>query len=425
MATNVNSGSQIVNFDFRHPTKGKDFNRINRDTIKPGIYKGLTVSFSGNSVFVSSGKSAINCLYGNSDNLLVKIDFQSMYSYGTILPSQFGANEVLYLEYEYGEIVENYAAFRRESITTFLINNNPNAVVIAEITFDGLNQITGIDYSRKTWGSINADADWTVPDQIVYHNTDDYSKRFRIKGDLLPTGVRDLQFQTFNESSGRILTTTVTNTTEIEGITDSTSTTTGALVVRGGIGIVKRLSVGQFDGRVPLGGVIDIPPMFSGANNTGTAEEFPGIPASGVITDDGFMLYEGTIIPPGANPALVGKYTPNVSDDRFLMGAMGVTTNPISTDTGANNGDNTVTLTLNEIPSHNHGGGSHSHTSQLFYHNYTPGTSTGGFRSTEDGDGGAGWPTSGSGDIINSEGGSGSLDIRPKWMKVKRMGRVR
>lgn len=208
--------------------------------------------------------------------------------------------------------------------------------------------------------------------------------------------------------------------------------------------IENRLTVGKLDGRVPLGSVVAIPPLFSATNNGGVASEPPGIPASGVVNDEGFQRYDGAVIPSGANPDLVGKFTPNLSDDRFMMGAIGITTSPVSTDTGVNKGDNTVALTVDQIAPHDHGGATASASVSL--------NVTGGSLSTNSG----GAPSFGAGSFIlatdlpdnipralnlqliglnvtqsphshaiPSDGLGQAFDIRPKWMKVIYLGRVR
>jgi len=422
-----NQGSQTLVYDFRYPAKGRDFNKISRDVQRPGIYKGLTISYSGNNVFISSGKAYINCLYNGLDNLGIKIDFDSIFTYGTVLPSAFGQNEILYLEYEYAQIDENYAEFKRQALSTWLASPNPNAVIIGELTFDGSNNITGVDYGRKTWGSINADADWTIPDRLVYHDTDTPAKRWRFDGSLLSTGTRDLQFQNFTEDFTRIPVTNGTNTTQIEN----------------DLNVVNRLTVGKFDGRVPLGTVVPVAPVFSATANDGTASEPPGIPATGVITDDGWQRADGAIIPSGANASLVGKFTCDLSDDRFLMGSSGITSSPIAVSDGVNLANNRVLLSVDQMPEHDHSGNSggisvslahnHSYTRLLYQVDTDRGTDSSlwSIDNTEDVDTSGVQATGGSdGDLnhshsISSQGNGSSFDIRPKWLKVIYLQRVR
>ena len=128
-----------------------------------------------------------------------------------------------------------------------------------------------------------------------------------------------------------------------------------------------------FYGRVPVGSVIPIVGVYQSTSNGGTFTS-ASLPSSGIITDDGFQRCDGAIV---NNPSSVfnGKYVPNITDNRFIQGS--TSAGSISSDTGVNNGDNTVTLTTNEMPSHQHGTNvsnanlSHTHT----YHHGHSGSS--------------------------------------------------
>lgn len=368
----INQGSQTIVWDFRYPAKGKDFNRDKRDIIRPGIYRGLDLSFVGNSVFVSNGVAVLNCSFLGNDNLLVKIDFDSSFTYGVVYPSAIGYNEVLYIEYEYNEIIENYAEFKRESSLTFFSSSRKNAVILGELVFNSSNNIVNIDLSNRTYGLISADADWTVPDKTVYHNVTNKNKRFRIDGSLLPVGLRDIQVPNFNESSARLLVTNSTNTTVVENnisidndanvnnnlqVNNNANVNNDLLVgnsiqannnvtVGNNLNVNNRIIVGKFDGRVPLGGVIAVVGTRNMANNGGYGILPPNIPPSGVINDDGFQLCDGALV--GVGGILTG-YVPNITDDRFIQGSssLGII---------GGNYNNMKWLSIDELPQHNHEG---------------------------------------------------------------------
>lgn len=86
-------------------------------------------------------------------------------------------------------------------------------------------------------------------------------------------------------------------------------------------------------GIVPLGSVIPIASNLTGSK---------AIPASGVVTSDGWMLCDGTAIPSGNT--LSGS-VPNLTDNRFLMG---------SSASGTTGGANSKTLSTSEMPTHSH-----------------------------------------------------------------------
>jgi hypothetical protein len=271
------------------------------------------------------------------------------------------------------------------SSVQYFLSPIKNSIIIGELLFDGLNNIIGIDYSNKTWGMVNADIDHGIPDTTFYFNTISNTKKWKATGVLLPTGTKELQYQPFNETTGRILTTSLSNTTQIEnklsvGSTEeSTSISTGAMTLLGGLGVAKNLNVGgrlecaKFYGRIPLGSVIPVIGVFSSSGNGGIFTS-ASLPISGNITDDGFQRCDGAIIN-NVNSVFNGRYTPDISDNRFIQGA--TSAGSISNDTGVNNGNNTVTLTTNEMPSHQHGTNvsntnlSHAHT----YHHGHSGSS--------------------------------------------------
>jgi hypothetical protein len=135
----------------------------------------------------------------------------------------------------------------------------------------------------------------------------------------------------------------------------------------GGLSVEKRISVGQFDGRVPLGGVIPVIGSYSSANNLGTFTTASGIPDILTISEDGFMRCQGQIIPTDQEAKLSG-YVPNISDERFIQGSTTAGFATVINLSAVNQGNNFIRLTVGNMPSHNHGGvtgGESSHTHGL------------------------------------------------------------
>lgn len=85
------------------------------------------------------------------------------------------------------------------------------------------------------------------------------------------------------------------------------------------------------NGKVPLSGITY---LFNAAY----------APASGIVNSDGFMLADGSTVPDGY--ALSGWVTPNLVDGSYIEG----NTSPSL----ANIGSNTKTLTVSEMPLHDH-----------------------------------------------------------------------
>ena len=196
----------------------------------------------------------------------------------------------------------------------------------------------------------------------------------------------------------------------------------------GGLSVEKRISVGQFDGRLPLGGVVPVIGTYSATNNNGTFTTASGIPASGVVSDDGFMRCDGSEIPNDQEAKLSG-FVPNITDDRFIQGSNTAGLSTVENLSNVNQGNNFVRLTNNEMPNHNHGGGNHSHLTDgdgvLFAMDYQAGGSTNGLRGGSVGLPKYNFNTSLSGNIINSQGNSQSFDIRPKYINAIYLIRVR
>jgi hypothetical protein len=110
------------------------------------------------------------------------------------------------------------------------------------------------------------------------------------------------------------------------------------------------------DGLVPIGAVIAVSGVFSGPNNTGIFKTAPSannnISSSGMISQNGFQLCDGAKVNVNANTSFVNNYVPNLTDDRFLKGSS--TSGVVSGVNGANKGDNTISLTVAQLPTHTH-----------------------------------------------------------------------
>ena len=210
----INQGSQFITFDFKHKAKGSDFNKLNRTVIRPGIYSGLKITYVGNNVLIGTGTTVFNCAYGIDDNLQVKVNFDSIYDYGTVNPTTLGQNEILYLEYEYGEVTENYADFKHTSYGSFDFDNE-NLVIIGELLYDLSYNISSVSYTNKTFGLNSADLNYAIPDNTRYYNISDETKFFKLDGSKLSSGTRKINLPNFSESEGELLITTATNTVQI------------------------------------------------------------------------------------------------------------------------------------------------------------------------------------------------------------------
>jgi hypothetical protein len=139
------------------------------------------------------------------------------------------------------------------------------------------------------------------------------------------------------------------------------STSIASIRTAGGLSIEKRLAVGQFDGRVPLGATISITGTYGNGTNGGGFTTAPGIPATGVISDDGYMRCDGAQITDPS--AVLSGFVPKIDDDRFLQGSSSA--GLISVANTANLNNNFVQLaSTTYLPPHSHSmqsAGFHAH----------------------------------------------------------------
>ena len=138
---------------------------------------------------------------------------------------------------------------------------------------------------------------------------------------------------------------------------------------------------------------------------------------SNFIDDQGFALANGDPIPSGASITTINgsPNRPNLMDSRFLMGSTNSGT--VSIVNGVNNGDNTVTLTLNEMPGHSHtiNDPGHSHAIDFDVAVASDGTNQF-YTSGINNPGPFGTELSTTGISVNPQGGGQSFDIRPKYI---------
>lgn len=195
-------------------------------------------------------------------------------------------------------------------------------------------------------------------------------------------------------------------------------------------------------GTLPLGAIIPIHDV--GSNVT--------VPVTGVINDSGFQFCDGAVLGSGHGLGTGITNAPDLTGNRFLMG----TTIAGTAGTLGGNSGNTVQLSSSNLPTHVHsishghtlsGGvtssGSHSHTSSwqyatgggsIYTNNYIPPHNNSGsdaFGSIGTGSSGAHTHTdnfsvdSHSGDSGNGGFSNTAFDIRPLYMTVKYVMRVK
>ena len=218
---------------------------------------------------------------------------------------------------------------------SFQINGTPNPSFIVSQNKVAINGGINSEYTFDVTGNANISTDLYIGRDLTV--VDDLS----IDNGQLNIGNSNF---TVTASSGH---------TTIKGNLDLTKDLTintnkfKVTALTGNTEIAGSLSVtGAFLGRVPLGGVIPVLPVFDSTGNIGN-KTYTGIPLTGAITDDGFQLCDGSLVNSGANSNFVTKYVPNLTDDRFIKGST-------LANIGITGKDNTASLIEANLPNHSH-----------------------------------------------------------------------
>jgi len=203
MSTTNNKGTQALSIDFKAPAKGREFNKLLHNIIKPGVYKGLTVSIdTANKINIAPGYAFLNCAFESETARGTLVRFQTTIASEEIPQSTAGQDEVVYLLFEYKEIIENWVGIYHGNVNASLPDN---AVVICNLTYDGSGNITSVSYTNKTWGLLNADSSYSLPDAVEISNVSDSSKKVKFDLSKVSTSSRrTISIPDYNYALGTI-----------------------------------------------------------------------------------------------------------------------------------------------------------------------------------------------------------------------------
>lgn len=225
----INSGDQILTFDFRQDATSTNFNRYNSNIVKPGIYKGGRVYFErflqGNSQFfryvIDNFTAAFlvpesTSISDVSKKLLVNVTTNSQSTFSSTLPSNIGntvlgipsLNNSLYLvmTLDWVKSINNYLNFYVISDISSLPSNG---LILCRLYGNGTGNKPDIYYDATSYGSFYESYDdkftnYNNGDKAITSNyggffpptSDDYPKR------LIPfsSNFYYLEFTTYNSN---------------------------------------------------------------------------------------------------------------------------------------------------------------------------------------------------------------------------------
>lgn len=169
-ATNV--GGQTIYFDFKHPAKGSEFNKLLTDIIVSGIYKGAKISVIGGwggskTIQITPFTIAIN--EGGTANYPDKLVIIRTNPASTI-DYTFTSNAApfLYCTYGWQDVIENWLDFNVGTTAAAIYATNPHAIIFGHATFDGITEnVNAWSYEYTTTGLIS---DFTNSNYSIKYN---------------------------------------------------------------------------------------------------------------------------------------------------------------------------------------------------------------------------------------------------------------
>ena len=147
--SNINEGSQDILWKFRFDVTGIHNHRALKDIILPGIFSGMELTVDNTTdITIGAGAVILNGKFNNVNEVCTKINF-NLSNTKTIPQTTPLENEIVYLTYEYQEVIQNFADVLHDSISNFLATPPDNFVILGEIVYDNLGNIVSIDKSRR------------------------------------------------------------------------------------------------------------------------------------------------------------------------------------------------------------------------------------------------------------------------------------
>ena len=137
-----------------HPLKGRNFNRLLRGAVKPGIYSGGELNYVGNTVTIQPFKAYINVrdnITPAIDNMLMHVETEAIIN----LPVTEVNGDILIIYYEWQDVIDNWLDITNRTGTP-TTNKTVNEIVMGTIEWTGGN-ISAISEDGRTKGFFDED----------------------------------------------------------------------------------------------------------------------------------------------------------------------------------------------------------------------------------------------------------------------------
>lgn len=218
----TNRGNQVLAFDYKHPAKGANFNYLLRGIVKPGIYKGATLSK------VDATTIRISPFIAFFD-----VDTDKAIHISTSTNVDLTADSttpILYMTFSWLDVDNDWIDFGFRAVGTSPVTNE---VTLGTIGFTGTVVNGTFDITERTYGTTDDSYNMYCANKLYFGSQLD-TELYRYSAGLLYTP------DIFQAVGGLVSggANTFTN------VTDSSSISTGALVVSGGVGVAKNVNAG-------------------------------------------------------------------------------------------------------------------------------------------------------------------------------------
>ena len=148
----ADQGQQIITFDYKNPATGESFNKLLKDIVPAGIYRG-----EKNCEVNGSGNPVVNpmtlIVYDEVTDIAVRVQITSPAPID-IQPVDTNKTHLI-ARYDWADFEDTYMEIM--PVTAAEYNSNDDYILIAEMSFDGSGNLTGFNYDNADINTNRAD----------------------------------------------------------------------------------------------------------------------------------------------------------------------------------------------------------------------------------------------------------------------------